>query len=147
MKNLLFTLLCLNTLFFACKKDAADTRSSHLTSTDCWVVTKIEFFDSSTQVWEDFSLDDCLTENCWSFQKDGEFVWDNGIEKCDPTEPQTITGTWDLSQNGETLNISVTGYDSGSLKIIELTKNRLITQDSVSNFGFYTLVRDTYEPK
>ena len=147
MKNLPFSLFCLSILLFACKKDAADTRSSHLTSTDCWAVTKIEFYNPTTQTWNDFPLDDCLTENCWSYHEDGTFVWDNGMQKCDPTEPQTAMGTWNLSQDGKTLSLALPGYGTESHTIIELANDRFVTQDSVSDFGPYTLVRDTYEPK
>lgn len=147
MKNLLFSLLCLISLLFACKKDKEDTQSSHLTSADCWAVTKIEFFDASTQVWEDFSLDDCLTENCWSFQDNGTFTWSNGAQKCDPSEPQTATGTWNLSQGSNRLDLMLAGYGTESHTILELTNDRFVTQDSVSDFGPYTLSRDTYEPK
>lgn len=146
MKQILFYLLFLTTILFACKKDPADSRSSLLTDADCWALTKVEFFDSTAQAWKSFSLDDCLTENCWRYHEDGTLTFDNGAQKCDPSEPQTAAGTWVVSQNGKTLELTLSGYGSESYEILELTKNILVTQDKVSDFGPYTLVRDTYEP-
>ena len=147
MKNAAFLLLCLTTLLFACKKDSTSNQSSLLSSADCWALTKVEFFDSTSLAWEPFSLDDCLTENCWRYHEDGTLTFNNGTQKCDPSEPQTATGTWAVSTDGKTLELTLQGYGSESHEILELTEDKLVTLDKVSDFGPYNLVRDTYKPK
>ncbi|MEK7253707.1 MAG: hypothetical protein AAB316_03115 [Bacteroidota bacterium] len=151
MKNIQLWLLCA-TVFAACllnpgcKKDPASSKKSLLTSVECWHLTKIEFLDSTTNVWEDFFLDECLTENCYSYRTDDVFVWDNEGMPCDSSEPQTIEATWHLSSDGKTLTWSV-GSDKETYTIAELSENRLVLESEVTDFGDYMREREVFEPK
>ncbi len=144
MKNTTIFALFLAIFFAACQKDSDGSQKPLLSSTSCWHLQKIEFFDSTTNEWVDFFLDDCLLDDCETYHSNGKYTWDNGGESCSSSDPQAIEAEWSLS-NGK-LTLSAPGFDDYTVTIVDLTKSLLVYEAPVSDFGDYIKVRDTYKP-
>lgn len=69
-------------------------------------------------------LSSCFTDNIYRFAQNGSVNIDEGAEKCDPNDPQTLDGTWTLTQNNTVLTLTVDG-DNDVLEVITLNGNIL----------------------
>jgi len=144
MKNIIFLLLTM-LLLADCHKDSENTRKDFLTAADCWHVVKIEFYDSTTLMWDDFFLDDCLIENCWRYFENGRVTWDNGAQKCSADEPDFAEGTWVLSSDWKNLTISFGGLGEETAEIVGINSKQMVIEEPVDDFDPYTKRRSTYE--
>ncbi len=113
--------------FTACKDDDEKSAEELLTAASCWSPTKDELFNSTTNKWEDQGVDDCTKDDCTKFNSDKTASFDEGATKCDPSDPQTNTGTWSLSADGKTLTATI-GGDTSSATIVELTSSKLVLE-------------------
>lgn len=139
MKNNSFfaVLTILMLAFSACGKD--DSPKDLLTSASCWQITKVESRASASDPWIEESLSSCSKDDCTSFNSDGKFSFDEGATKCDPSDPQTSSGTFSLTEDGKTLVI--TDDQLGlPFTVEELTANKLVL-----NFALLGETRTTYE--
>lgn len=114
--------------FSSCKKD--DSPADLLTGPSCWKTVKSEIRDSGSTTWVDDS-DACSTDDCSSFSN-GTYSFDEGATKCDPSDPQSSTGTYVLSDDGKTLTVSEGGF-SLPFTVEELTSKKLVL--TISFFG------------
>ena len=142
MKNTTLFVLLLAIALSSCQKDSSDSQRNLLTSISCWHLQKIEFFDSTTNVWVDFFLDDCLLDDCETYHPDGKFTWSNGGNSCAPSDPQSVEAEWSLS-NGK-INYSALGQDDYVVTIVKLTKSELVHEAPVTDFGDFNLARETF---
>lgn len=144
MKNLsLLSILAFAVGIFvlaSCKKDD-DSPKDLLTGQSCWKVVKQESRLSATDPWEAEVVEPCSADDCLNFSDDGNFSSDEGATKCDPSDPETTTGTYVLSEDGKTLTLTEDGI-SLPFVVTELTSTKLVL--SVS---FIVENRVTYEAK
>lgn len=137
--SLLFTLL-LAVAFVgtSCKKDDEKTTKDYLVAHD-WKVTLHEQANVSV-------LEDCDKNDIYTFEKSGDFLFDQGATKCFEADLQQIPGTWSISTSTtpETLTITFANGVEGAIegKVTELTDKRFVlTKDySVGGISF----TDTY---
>ncbi|MFN0215458.1 MAG: lipocalin family protein [Saprospiraceae bacterium] len=143
MKNLSFlTILAFSAGIFvlaSCKKD--DSSKDLLTGQSCWKIVKQESRIDSSDPWTTDVTESCIADNCLSFSADGKTSTDEGATKCDPADPQTLAGTYVLSEDGKTLTITQDGF-SLPFVVEELTSSKLVVTAS-----FLGEVRTTFEAK
>ena len=128
MKKLVYFSLLAATLV-ACKKDSENTPSkTDLLTAKAWKVTsmtKVATVDG--QKYTETSIDPCEADDSFQFKADKSIVFDQGATKCDPTNPQQVTGTWAFS-NKEQTKLKVTlpnNFLIGEAEIKELTPNSM----------------------
>jgi hypothetical protein len=116
---------------FACKKEKL-TPTEMLTGNDCWKVTLLEGLEPNSELWVSVPVEDCLADNCFSFNTDQSFKVDEGAVKCDAGEPQTAIGAWSISEDGKKLSLT----DNSEVTIgdvVELTKDKLVYETSLED--------------
>ncbi len=110
-------------LLAACnKKDKAASKTELLTS-GTWKLTAVISDNDGNGTYEtdDFAtFFPCFTDNIWSFGASSVVTLDEGPTKCNPADPQTETGTWQLTQNETYLKIN-----GDEWKLEELTTSTL----------------------
>ena len=77
-------------------------------------------------------LKSCLVGDTYTFRTDNSFAFDEGIQKCSSTAPQTVSGRWELA------NSTITMRQNGDqtfviLKLKSLSSSRLVAE--VDNNG------------
>jgi len=96
-------------LLFACsKKDSVATKTELLTS-GSWNLTAVMADNDGNGTYEtdEFaSFPACFKDNYFSFLAGGIAEINEGTTKCSPTDPQTETGSWQLTQNETHLKIN-----------------------------------------
>lgn len=130
MKFSLKTLLLLAVAtapFVSCKKDDDKSAEDTLTSATCWSQVKDEVYNTTTSQWEDQGVDDCTKDDCTNFKSDKTASFDEGATKCDPTDPQTTTGTWSLSADGKTLTLTQDGVSLDGT-VVELSSSKMVLE-------------------
>jgi hypothetical protein len=55
-------------------------------------------------------LDACITDNYFTFKKNGQFEMNEGTAKCDDTDPQSDVTNWQLTQDEKNLVIDTDSY-------------------------------------
>ncbi|MBK7232393.1 MAG: hypothetical protein IPH93_09025 [Saprospiraceae bacterium] len=133
-------------LFSSCEKDGLDSREDVFNSIGCWRNVKIEFYDYIENDWNNFYLDDCILDDCYHFQENGSFTFDNGSLFCVRPSQKTVTGVWKLENNGQTLLISIPNDDAQRFSIVDVTRTRFVLEQPVIDFGPYSKRKETYEP-
>ena len=121
--------------FASCKKDSL-SKTDLLTDADGWkmvsLTTDPAIVDpfTGTQITDLYAqFDACDKDDITTFSANGTFVSDEGATKCDPSDPQTTSGTWLLSADEKTITI-----DGESWTISELSKSTLrVTYPWVDN--------------
>lgn len=78
----------------------------------------------------------CQHDDFMQFTADGKWTGDEGPAKCDPEDPQLLSGTWTLTADGDSLIISDDSMPGDELvaKIVGLTSNRLSLTASSDNW-------------
>ncbi len=140
MKKLPFLTLmlaaCALMFVASCKKD--DSPEDLLAGTGCWKTVKSEYRDAGTTTWTNEPVEPCLADDCTSF-KSGAISFDEGATKCDPTDPQSSTGTYTLSEDGKTLTITQDGFT------FPFTVEELSSKKLVLTVSFLGETRTTFE--
>ena len=135
----LAALSCGVLLFSSCKKDK-DSPKDLLSAPTCWKTVKSETRDAGTTTWTDETAS-CSTDDCTSFASSGTYSFDEGATKYDPTDPQSSTGTFTLSDDGKILTITDSGF-SLPFTVEELTSDKLVL-----TISFLGDTRTTFEAK
>lgn len=138
----------------SCKKDKEDDpkTKTELLTTGSWKFTAFTV-DPPYPIFDDQgniigtsddvlgNMDDCSVNDIHSFKTDNTFTFDEGATKCDPADPQTISGTWLFKTDETVLSITQDGYTQDNI-ILELTESVLkvkYTEVSASTNYTYTL--------
>ncbi len=107
-----------------------------------WRVTAITVNPAENGVTDIFSTGlPCDKDNTYKFNAGNAFVLDEGAEKCDPSYPQTITGTWSYKSNTKILNIT-TEYMGSTSNIDYILKD--INETSFSCYIGYDVGSGTH---
>lgn len=129
-KTISITALFFILLLAACnKKDTAASKTQLLTS-GTWKLTAVVSDNDANGTYEtdDFAtFSPCFTDNIWSFSTSSVVTLDEGPTKCNPADPQTETGTWQLTQNETYLKIN-----GDEWKLEELTASTLKWKEEYS---------------
>ena len=129
---ILFAALCFTSLFFSnCNK----TDNPPPTNSD--YITKAQWkFDKATSSGADVSgfLDACYKDNLMTFQMNGNGVFDEGLIKCNSSDPQTTNFTWNFVNDGSLLNVSagIIAGQSGNFTIISLNDTQMVLEGTIS---------------
>ncbi len=122
-------------LLFGCnKKDAASANQLHkseLLISGSWQLTAVIADEDGNGSYETnrlASFPDCFRDNYYTFKSSGNLEVNEGPSKCDPTDPQTYSSNWQLTQNETHL---VFGADEYVLE--ELTASILKWKEEYSN--------------
>jgi len=122
-KNLLFLLLAAATVITSCSKDDDDNNSGgggtpvSNTTKLCnknWKMTSFKF----NGVEFISQLDACDVDDFIRFNTDNTYLEDEGPTKCDPADPQTLTGTWNWVANETKLVGSGDGLANDTLNVL-----------------------------
>ena len=71
----------------------------------------------------------CRADNLYTFAAGNAFTLDEGAKKCSTTDPQTLSGTWNLSNSAITVKQGTRSYLY--LEIKSLTASRLVATNEV----------------
>jgi hypothetical protein len=114
----------------SCKKDSEDapapTKSELLTAKN-WRLTDVKL--AGTPIYNSGLFDNCLKDNLYKFNLNKALTIDEGATKCDPTDPQTQTGSWDFTTNETRLKITDSFGDSQEGEIATLSSTSLVLRD------------------
>lgn len=139
MKNKLSLLLiALACIVVSCSKDDDDddNGSSNLTNTSklCnknWKLISIK--QSGVELIS--LLDTCERDNLTRFNTDSTYTDDEGPSKCDPADPQTLSGTWTWADNETKLVLDSTDTST----VLSLTPSRLKLSLADTTIGIFEL--------
>ena len=113
----------------ACKKDDAKPASkADLLTSGTWrltaAVTDMDG-DGTFETDEYTAFGTCFTDNIWTFNSNNSIAVDEGATKCDPSDPQVQTGSWQLTNNQTNLS-----FEGETYVIQQLDANTLILSQS-----------------
>lgn len=88
----------------------------------------------------------CQQDDFYQFKTDKTFVFDQGKERCDSTEPQTTVSGWDINADGTILLLlEMKGTTSAELyEIKELTKDKLRIGQTLTEDGESLMAEITF---
>lgn len=127
MKKIIFISATIVFVFAACSKDDEVTVLSKkdMLTTGSWKLTASVSDEDGDGTFEtnnymDFEV--CFTDNYYVFKNNGELELNEGNTKCDASDPQTETLSWQLTNNDNTLLVqgisySVEELNNSTLKI------------------------------
>ncbi len=130
--------------FAACKKDPPTV--TELLTDHAWKILDKKKNGAATTV------DDCDTDDVYTYVSGGSFTINYGTKKCIPGEPATLNGNWQLI-NGDT-GIKTTysvGTTSGELTytIDEISATKMVvtftTLEGIGKTATYQVTFDTYK--
>ncbi|MDX1910024.1 MAG: lipocalin family protein [Saprospiraceae bacterium] len=128
-KTVVFALLVCVLAAVGCKKEKL-TPTEMLTAGTCWQVILLEGYEPGAELWVSVPVEDCLADNCFSFQADQSFKVDEGAAKCDANDPQSSVGAWSISEDGKKLALTDdTEVTIGD--VVELTKEKLVYETTL----------------
>ena len=139
MKNKLFLAIFV-IAFFACKKKDSDSSGSNKTTLATQQSWKFNNAGADPDKNGTIDLDissqipACVTDNSISFSTNGSGVVDEGTNKCNTSDPQTLPFTWSFASNETMINIngSAIAGKGGQFKIISLTSTQFtLSKDTV----------------
>ncbi|RYU77675.1 lipocalin family protein [Hymenobacter persicinus] len=149
-------LFCQIVLVTSCNKSA--TPAPALTATEklmakSWYLTARTLTYNGTVDDLFATYPNCARDDFYRFQADGTLQFDNGIEKCNPSEPQAVTGTWSVGANDTNLTMlhpylgGTVGLASRGGTIQELTEQKLIVVYSETFGTTINVTTSTYQGK
>ncbi len=106
------------TVFSSCGKDDPAPSNTELLTSKTWKQTYLK----TAGLTQD--LDPCELDDRTTFSTDGIHLLDEGATKCDPSDPQTISGTWSFQDDETTLRLSGDGVSS-DFQILMLSNGTL----------------------
>ena len=145
-------LLCITctTIFFSCSKDDNDNKTktkTELLMAGPWKYTAVvsnPAYDwngdgnSSTDILS--LMHPCEKDDLENYKASGVFEINEGATKCDPTDPQTWTLTWELIDNETKIRFD----GSFVLDLIEVTESVLKLKGSFVENGVTYVINETY---
>jgi hypothetical protein len=135
-KKMFFAITVTLLTFTSCKKEVIDNMT--LISTGKWKIV------SQTENGATVPFSGCDNDDTWSFANSGVLTLDQGVVKCDPSDPQTLTLVWAFVGSDQKKIILSDGSNSSSasIDIIELTSTTLkLSSSNTSNVTITTLTK------
>ena len=140
----------------ACSKDKENTpqpkTTEQLLSANVWHMTALTAnpglqTGTGTTVTDIYPfVPGCTQDDTHQFVAGGQFKSDEGVSKCDPSDAQTVTGTWSFVKTGNDngVNILLNGNQL-RFKVLEVsaTQLKMVTNDDVFGVGTGTSVAYT----
>ncbi len=126
-------LLTVVMLSSSCKDDEPILSRLELLTQKPWKLQSVAIVGFPVSPPESTASDDIYT-----FSKDGSYTFDEGGTKEDPSDPQTVTGTWEFAEE-ETLIKLNTGGLLLNQEILELTSTKLKVK-----FSFIVELEETF---
>jgi len=147
MKNYLLLLAVAGAFTFtACNDDDEDVQSKKemITSKTWKLTTRSQVVtDSTGNSTTDNTIDACEMDDTYKFTSDNNFIRDEGATKCDPTDPQTETGTWALTDNDTKFTITSSGFTVPG-DLVEISNSKLVVKSSLEIFGDKIVTTSTF---
>jgi hypothetical protein len=121
--SLVFSFLVLTSVsFVSCTKD--DVQQPAIVTgaiVKKWALTDVLSVSGSTSVSMYASMfEDCVKDDIWDFQNGGILVLSEGATKCDPGDPASTKGSWQLLENNTKIKID-DSQDTVTYKVDALT--------------------------
>ena len=148
MKPAVFKILTLIFLIFsviACSKNNAGTTvtppksNTTLLTQSAWKIQTVALDtnkDGKADLDATASLPACKLDNAYTFKADSTGLMDEGIVKCNSTDPQTVAYTWTF-KNNQTILSGTFSFTNGDAKIVSMNDaNLIVTYDD--NLGTTT---------
>lgn len=113
MKKIFVVSIALIAMYSCKKDDAKPVSKSDMLTSGTWKITAAVTDadgDGTFETNEYASFDACFTDNIWSFNTNGSAVMDEGPTKCDPTDSQVQTDSWQLTNNETNLSFAGDTY-------------------------------------
>lgn len=121
-------------VFSSCNKEKVKSKTDLLTQ-KAWKIQKLETKEGNNPWEDDFpTWDACSKDDRYVFRANNTYEFNEGLTKCDPSDPQIIdTGTWSFTNNETKLLI-----DGDEFTIVSLTDSNLIlsSQETVQGITF-----------
>jgi len=136
MKKSILIFSFLISIIFSCKKsnDPAPTRTSLIAKT--WLLTSITFspslavsyYGSTIQLTDaTLLLKDCTKDDLYIFNSDKTFVVDEGLTKCNTSDPQTkAKGVWSLSKDPNSVNKTDSTLLNFNYNLVNISGNIIV---------------------
>jgi hypothetical protein len=132
-------LLALVVGMISCKKDDDKSNTDMLTG-KYWIFTSLTISPAVmiggtplTDWWSQVPA--CQKDNLMKFDTPNVFTDDEGASKCDPNDPQTITGTWAFNADETVISITEDGQTT-SFNVIDLSDSDIkMTNSQVMDLG------------
>ncbi|HYG03357.1 MAG TPA: lipocalin family protein [Chryseosolibacter sp.] len=107
-------------LFISCKEDEPAPSKTPLLVATSWEVVSYEIGGGDGTL----EVDECETDNIYTFSSDGSFLVQTGELKCDETETDA-GGSWNFEANESILSMRFPGEEASDWEILELSENSL----------------------
>lgn len=146
MRSILIMMMAVCTLA-ACKKDnttnstptpnpaPTPTKTNKELITGTWLIVSV----TSNDPGNPNPLPDCSKDDILTFKADGTCIADAGAKLCDSTQPQTLSGTWNIDGYPK-LTWDVTGELASENTITQLDANTLKMERKFTQVNDYTFV-------
>ena len=141
-------ILAVSTIFILGSCSKSSDNSSPKTKTE--LLTQASWkFKGATVGGVDVSglLQACQKDNIYTFAAGGTGTYDEGPTKCGTSDPQTVSFTWNFSDNEATLNVSQALIAGGGNKfsIVSLTETQLVVSQNITFSGMSQTAVVTFE--
>lgn len=145
MKRLSYFSVILLTLILgtiACKKKQSEP-SPQERLLGKWKLTDFVWRQNGNIILQFNDVPDCFKDNYYEFRNNNVYVEDEGPTKCDSSDPQYKTGSYQLSPDGRKLTITIDG-ETTVADVLELSKTTLKIRAIINDGGMSFQVDATY---
>lgn len=132
--SLSILLLACLVLISSCKEDEPILSRLELLTQKPWKLKSVAIAGFPISAPESTAADDTYT-----FSTDGSYTFDEGSTKEEPTDPQTVTGTWEFAENETVIKLNAGGLTLNQ-EILELNSTTLKVK-----FSFIVELEQTFE--
>ncbi len=120
----ILALTVLSCLFFSACRPEADTEDV-LVATGAWKLSKREYQIAGQTTWDNQPIPACEADDTYTFNENGSFEYSQGALKCSPGSASTETGTWKVTNGGNTLSFPIDGV-AIDFMVQEATEGRVV---------------------
>ncbi len=144
---LCLSVFCFSILFTSCKKDEEPvielTTAEKILGT--WKMAAATIDPPQFTTGDDYmaTLDECETDNTFTYEEGTTMKIDEGATKCNANTLQTQVGTYAFNPEETILSTNINGQELSS-NIIELTQTQLVTSRKEQSNGQEVTLTFTY---
>lgn len=143
--SLIWALALVVLLGTGCKKDDTKTDSgpsakATLLTSKRWTLSDVTIQKSGSAIIEHpyNDMEGCDKDNFLRFNADHSAVVDEGLQRCGPADPQTYSGSWELTANETRLLLTTPLYGTGvatNPDLVELSASRMVLRGTLIDAG------------